>query len=42
MNYLDQLKRDEEKLSFCELNSIKLLEVHEGHVDFDSLHKEIV
>jgi hypothetical protein len=42
MNYLDQLKRDDEKLSFCNLNNIKLLEVHEGQLDFDSLHKEIV
>jgi|TARA_Y100000310_G_C20094177_1_gene539676 hypothetical protein len=42
MNYLDQLKRDDEKLSFCNLNNIKLLEVHEGHLDFNSLHKEIV
>ena len=41
MNYLDQLKRDDEKLSFCNLNNIKLLEVHEGHVDFNSLHKEL-
>ena len=42
MNYLHQLKRDEEKLSFCDLNDIKLLEVHEGHLDFHSLHQEIV
>ena len=42
MNYLDQLKRDDEKLSFCNLNNIKLLEVHEGQIDFDSLYKEIV
>jgi hypothetical protein len=42
MNYLDQLKRDDEKLSFCNLNNIKLLEVHEGCLDFNSLHKEIV
>ena len=42
MNYLDQLKRDDEKLSFCNLNNIKLLEVHEGELDFDSLYKEIV
>jgi hypothetical protein len=42
MNYLDQLKRDEEKLAFCDLNSIKLLEIHEGNMDFDSLHKEII
>ncbi len=42
MNYLDQLKRDDEKLAFCDLNNIKLLEVHEGQLDFDSLHKEIV
>ncbi|HIL26276.1 MAG TPA: hypothetical protein EYG21_02625 [Nitrospinaceae bacterium] len=42
MNYLDQLKRDDEKLAFCDLNNIKLLEVHEGQIDFDSLYKEIV
>ena len=42
MNYLDQLKRDDEKLSFCNLNNIKLLEVHEGCLDFNTLHKEIV
>jgi len=42
MNYLDQLKRDDEKLAFCDLNNIKLLEVHEGQLDFDSLYKEIV
>ena len=41
MNYLDQLKRDDEKLAFCDLNHIKLLEVHEGRVDFDELHKSI-
>ena len=42
MNYLHQLKRDDEKLAFCDLNKIKLLEVHEGQLDFDSLYKEIV
>ena len=42
LNYLDQLKRDDEKLSFCNLNNIKLLEVHEGCLDFNTLHKEIV
>ena len=42
INYLNQLKRDEEKLAFCDLNSIKLLEIHEGNMDFDSLHKEII
>jgi len=41
INYLNQLKRDDEKLAFCELNTIKLVEVHEGAVDFDELHKEI-
>ena len=41
-NYLNQLKRDEEKLSFCEANDIKLLEVHEGHLDFSELHKSIL
>jgi len=42
INYLNQLKRDEEKLSFCEANDIKLLEVHEGHLDFSELHKSIL
>jgi len=41
MNYLNQLKRDDEKLAFCDLNSIKLLEVHEENVDFDELYKSI-
>jgi hypothetical protein len=41
INYLNQLKRDDEKLSFCELNSIQLLEVHEDNVDFDELYKSI-
>ena len=41
INYLNQLKRDDEKLAFCDLNHIKLLEVHEGRVDFDELHKSI-
>jgi len=41
MNYLDQLKRDDEKLAFCDLNLIKLVEVHEGQVDFDELHCSI-
>ena len=41
INYLNQLKRDDEKLSFCELNNIQLLEVHEDNVDFDELYKSI-
>ena len=41
INYLNQLKRDDEKLAFCDLNSIKLLEVHEENVDFDELYKSI-
>ena len=41
MNYLHQLKRDDDKLAFCDLNKIKLVEVHEGQVDFDALYKEI-
>ena len=41
INYLNQLKRDDEKIAFCYLNHIKLLEVHEGRVDFDELHKSI-
>ena len=41
INYLNQLKRDDEKLAFCGLNNIKLLEVHEENVDFDELYKSI-
>tara|TARA_Y100000310_G_C20655388_1_gene801723 strand:- start:1085 stop:1486 length:402 start_codon:yes stop_codon:yes gene_type:complete len=41
INYLNQLKRDDEKLAFCDLNNIKLLEVHEGNLDFTELHKSI-
>ncbi len=41
INYLNQLKRDDEKLAFCDLNYIKLLEVHEENVDFDELYKSI-
>jgi len=41
INYLNQLKRDDEKLAFCDLNNIKLLEVHEENVDFDELYKSI-
>ena len=42
INYLNQLKRDDDKLSFCDLNGIRLLEVHEGNLDFAPLYKEIV
>jgi len=41
INYLNQLKRDDEKLAFCDLNNIKLLEVYEGNLDFNELHKSI-
>ena len=41
INYLNQLKRDDEKLAFCDLNGIQLLEVHEENVDFDELYKSI-
>ena len=38
MNHLAQLRRDEEKRKFCELNGIKLLEIFpEDNVDDDFL-----
>lgn len=30
INYLNQLKRDQDKLRFCEVNDIQLIEVYEG------------
>ena len=29
-NYLSQLRRDQQKLDFCELNSINLIEIYDG------------
>jgi hypothetical protein len=30
INYLNQLKRDRDKLNFCELNDIQLVEIYDG------------
>lgn len=30
INYLNQLKRDRDKLQFCELNDIELVEIYDG------------
>lgn len=30
INYLNQLKRDRDKLKFCELNDIQLVEIYDG------------
>jgi len=30
INYLNQLKRDQDKLNFCELNDIQLVEIYDG------------
>ena len=30
INYINQLKRDQDKLKFCELNDIQLVEVYDG------------
>ena len=37
INYIDQLRRDKQKLDFCELNSIKLVEVYYN----DTINKEL-
>lgn len=38
MNYIKQLKRDQDKLTFCEINSIQLIEIHDDS-DVDYLRK---
>lgn len=30
INYLNQLKRDQDKLKFCEINNIQLVEIYDG------------
>ena len=37
INYLNQLKRDRDKLKFCEINNIQLVEIYEG----DKLNKSL-
>ena len=30
INYINQLKRDQDKLKFCEINDIQLVEIYDG------------
>ena len=39
-NYLEQLKRDEMKFKFCELNDIRLIEIYDGDIINLSLFKK--
>lgn len=39
INYLNQLKRDQDKLKFCELNDIQLVEVYDGDILTEKLFK---
>ena len=39
-NYLEQLKRDEMKFKFCELNEIRLIEIYDGDIINLSLFKK--
>ena len=38
MNYLKQLKRDQDKHNFCEINNIMLIEIHDEE-DMDYLRQ---
>lgn len=40
LQYLDQLKRDQKKLDFCEFNDIKLVEIYSTDVVNASLFKD--
>lgn len=37
INYINQLKRDQDKLRFCELNNIELVEIYDG----DTLNEKL-
>ena len=37
INYINQLKRDADKLEFCKINNIKLIEIYES----DAVNKEL-
>lgn len=37
INYINQLKRDQDKLKFCELNDIQLVEIYDG----DEVNKKL-
>ena len=39
-NYIDQLRRDKQKLEFCRINDIKLMEVYDGDKLDKSLFKK--
>ena len=40
LKYLDQLKRDQKKLDFCEFNDIKLVEIYSTDVISASLFND--
>ena len=37
INYINQLKRDADKLEFCKINDIKLIEIYES----DTVNEEL-
>ena len=39
-NYIDQLRRDKQKLEFCEINDIKLMEVYDNDTLKESLFEK--
>ena len=39
INYINQLKRDNDKLKFCELNDIELVEIYDGDILEEKLFK---
>lgn len=39
INYINQLKRDSDKLKFCELNDIELVEIYDGDILEEKLFK---
>jgi len=39
INYINQLKRDQDKLKFCELNDIQLVEIYDGDEVNEKLFK---
>lgn len=41
INYINQLKRDNDKLEFCEINEIKLIEIYDGDILSEDLFKNL-
>ena len=39
INYINQLKRDQDKLKFCEINEIQLVEIYDGEEVNEKLFK---